>query len=206
MTAPTKPEQQPCVDHCGHDPMTYRFDGCCSHYVQREGKWDVCGHRCPSERITQPVGEKHDMAELEAAIVKELDGVPAAPTYVVNCQSCGAVVELFPGAPVSVGSDDDWAMQAAHRIVDYIALPDSAEPDDSTGSPTGYIAAIIRTTVPPALPAQGVWERAIKEIEKYKDTFAFVRGVEGEIIKIACEQIIERLRTATASQADEEES
>lgn len=39
----------------------------------------------------------------------------------------------------------DAATELAERIVAYIVAPDSAEPDDSTGSPTAVIAGMIRS-------------------------------------------------------------
>lgn len=47
----------------------------------------------------------------------------------------------------------EQSMKAARAIIDYIALPDSQEPADSDGSPTGYIAKIIeRHCFPAAVP------------------------------------------------------
>lgn len=39
------------------------------------------------------------------------------------------------------------AREAAKKVRDYIALPDNAEPDDSNGSPTDYIARLIHTVL-----------------------------------------------------------
>ena len=46
-------------------------------------------------------------------------------------------------ADTRTSSTPESALAAARKIVDYITLSDEAEPDDSTGSPTEYIAAII---------------------------------------------------------------
>lgn len=52
---------------------------------------------------------------------------------------------------------------AAEKIVAYIALPDSAGPDDSTGSPTEYITTIITRELAPLVAELEVADDALDE-------------------------------------------
>ncbi len=63
-------------------------------------------------------------------------------------------------------TNDTIAAQAARKIVAYIALPDSAEPDDSTGNPVEYVESLISAEYKPLL-------RALREALRYGTHAAF---------------------------------
>jgi hypothetical protein len=88
------------------------------------------------------------------------------------------------------------SLRAAQKIVDYIALPDSAEPDDSTGSPTEYIARIIDECAPvPPVP-----DEKVKEIRAWlnrptANADAYAQWSQG---RIYVSLLLESLRAAPA--------
>lgn len=130
MTTNSTTERK-CLNHCGHDPMTYDFQGLCSRHVrgQSETGWVKCGHRCefPPDSPEQHEFVRDLRGQDECiAHVEEIGG-----EYFACSQPESAPVHAQGETPAQSklrGRDTDWdqveAEQVKRNLKSWAALPE----------------------------------------------------------------------------------
>lgn len=114
------------------------------------------------------------------------DAAAPAPQYPI----LDSDMDYVPAAP-----PHDWALLAARRVVDYIALPDEAEPDDSTGSPTEYIAKIITSALGGVAAPEGDFRAGVAACVRE------VKSLVNRQVLVTAKDIVTALQSLTDSAA-----